>query len=325
MQETRDKNQDPLVSIIIPVYNKTSYIKETLESALAQTYLNTEIILVDDGSSDGSFEILQEYYEKYPDKIVLIDQENQGVSAATNKGIQAARGEYIQFLDADDLLTSDKIANQIKLLDAHSFSTITSCEWKIFKDNLKQAESMPFGVFQDFNSGLDLIIQFWNHQEMMAISSYLTHRSLIEKAGPWDESLTINQDGEFFTRVLLHADKVVYDSEGKVFYRTPGESNVSQQKTEKAMKSLIESYRCYEREVLKFEDSQRVRIALKKVYQKFIYDVFPQYPHLIKAAESHIKNLGIPQKTYIGGPKFQMVSKLIGFKNAVRLKRFFNN
>lgn len=310
-----------LVSIIIPVYNKASFIKETLESALEQTYLNTEIILIDDGSSDGSFEILQEYYQKYPDKIVLIDQENQGVSAATNKGIEAAKGDYIQFLDADDLISPDKIANQIKLLEAQPFSTIASCEWRIFKDTLKQSQSMPYSVFQNFDSGLDLLLRFWNHQEMMAISSYLTHRSLIEKAGAWDESLTINQDGEYFTRVLLHADKVVYDSEGKVYYRTPGESNVSQQKTEKAMKSLLESYRCYEREVLKFEDSPGVRIALKKVYQKFIYDVYPQYPHLIKAAESHIKNLGISQKTYIGGPKFQTLSKFLGFKNALRLKR----
>ncbi|GAB2633363.1 glycosyltransferase family 2 protein [Belliella aquatica] len=325
MLDTRSKSQDPLVSIIIPVYNKAAFVRETLDSALVQTYLNTEIILVDDGSTDGSFEILQEYYQKHPDKIVLIDQENQGVSAATNKGIQAARGEYIQFLDADDLLSSDKIANQIKLLAGQSESAIASCEWKIFNDTPKQAQSMFYGVFQNFNSGLDLLLRFWNYQEMMQPAGYLTHRSLIEKAGPWDESLTINQDGEFFNRVLLHTDKVVYDSEGKVFYRTPGEFNVSQQKTEKAMTSLLESYRCYEKDVLKFEDSPRVRIALKKVYQKFIYDVFPQYPHLIKATESHIKNLGISQKTYIGGPKFQTLSKFLGFKNALRLKRFFNN
>ena len=98
-----------LVSIIIPVYNKASYIKETLDSALNQIYPNTEIIVVDDGSFDGSIEILQEYFEKYPKRIVLIDQENKGVSSATNTGIQASKGDYIQFLDADDLLSSDKI------------------------------------------------------------------------------------------------------------------------------------------------------------------------------------------------------------------------
>ncbi|MCE7054130.1 glycosyltransferase family 2 protein [Algoriphagus sp. AGSA1] len=321
MQETRAKNQDSLVSIIIPVYNKASFIKETLESALGQTYPNTEIILVDDGSTDGSFDILKDYYKNYPDKIILIDQESQGVSVATNKGIQAAKGEYIQFLDADDLLSSNKIVNQLALLEGQSESVIATCEWRMFQDDSNQFYSIPYDVFQGFESGMDLLLRFWNHQEMMAISSYLTHRSLIEKAGPWNEFLTINQDGEFFARVLMHAGQVLYEPKGKVFYRTPGESNVSQQKSEKAMYSLLHSYRCYEREVLKVEDSERVRIGLKKVYQKFIYDVFPQYPHLIKEAEDQIKNLGITPKTYIMGPKFQQLSRLFGFKNALRLKR----
>ncbi|WP_439490600.1 glycosyltransferase family A protein [Algoriphagus sp.] len=321
MKDTRSKSQDPLVSILIPVYNKASYIKETLESALKQTYPNTEIILVNDGSTDSSLEILKTYIEKYPDKITLIDQENQGVSLATNQGIQAAKGEYIQFLDADDLLSPNKIANQISLLDSQPESVIVTCEWRMFQDDSKISTSIPYGVFQDFESGLDLLLRFWNHQEMMQPAAYLTHRSLIEKAGPWDESLTINQDGEFFARVLMHADQVLFESKGKVFYRTPGESNVSQQKSEEAMYSLLQSYRCYEREVLKFEDSERVRIGLKKVYQKFIYDVFPLYLHLIKEAEDHIEKLGICQKTYIMGPKFQQLSRILGFKNALRLKR----
>ncbi|MBW3466597.1 glycosyltransferase family 2 protein [Arthrospiribacter ruber] len=312
----------PIVSIIIPVYNKASYIRETLQSALGQAYPNTEIILVDDGSSDGSFEILQEYFEKYPEKILLIDQENQGVSAATNNGIQAAKGEYIQFLDADDLLSPYKIANQIKLLEGQPESVLATCEWRMFKNDPKQSYSIPYGVFQDFGSGLDLLLRFWNNQEMMQPAVYLTHRKLIDKAGPWDETLTINQDGEFFARVLGNADKVCYEPIGKVFYRTPGETNVSQQKSEKATKSLLDSYRCYERELLKFEDSERVRIALKKVYQKFIYDVFPHYPHLIKEAEACIKKLGISQKTYIMGPKFQKLSRIFGFKNALRIKRW---
>ncbi|WP_194976841.1 glycosyltransferase family 2 protein [Aquiflexum lacus] len=313
---------NPLVSIIIPVYNKAAFVRETLESALGQTYPNIELVLMDDGSTDGSFEILKEYFAKYPNKIQLIDQENQGVSVATNVGIAAAKGEYIQFLDADDILTTDKINNQIKLLEGQSKATISICEWKLFHQAPNQAFSIPYQVFHDFDSGLDLILRFWNFQEMMAISSYLVHESLIKKAFPWDESLTINQDGEFFIRVLTQAEKVLFEPNGKVFYRKPGEYNVSQQKSEKAMASLLESLRCYERVIVKVEDSQRVRIALKKVYQKFIYDVFPQFPHLIKQAEAHINSLGPLPRTHIGGPKFQKLSKVFGFKNALRLKRW---
>lgn len=314
-----------LVSIIIPVYNKAAYIRETLDSGLAQSYTNFEIILVNDGSTDGSLEVLQQYADQYPDKITLIDSTNRGVSAATNLCLHHAKGDYIQFLDADDLISPDKIEKQVHLLSGKSKESIAICEWVNFSHDFQQYTNVPYGVFQDFESGLDLLLRFWNEQEMHQPGVYLTPRSLIDKAGPWDESLTINQDGEFFARVLLNAEQVLFEPEGKVYYRSPGENNVSQQKSEKAMKSLLDSYQAYQRAVLKVEDSDRVRIALKKVYQKFIYDVFPQFPNLIEKAENLIQNLGVTEKTYIGGPKFQQLSKYLGFKNALRLKRILNS
>ncbi|SFO47807.1 Glycosyl transferase family 2 [Algoriphagus ornithinivorans] len=316
---------NPLVSIIIPVYNKAAFVTETLDSALRQNYTNIELILVNDGSTDGSKVILEAYQSKFPDKIILIDQPNGGVSKATNIGVQASKGEYIQFLDADDILSKDKIFRQIKLLENQDFKVMASCAWVNFKEVITEFSSLPYNVFQSFDSGLDLQLSFWNNQEMMAISSYLTHRKLIEKAGPWDDSLTINQDGEFFMRVLLQASKVLFEPNELVYYRQPGISHVSQQKSEKAFTSLLDSYQAYEWNVLAIEDSFRVRKALKKVYQKFIYDVFPKYPHLIEKAESLMDNLGLKEPTYIGGPKFQQLSKLIGFKNALRLKRILNS
>lgn len=315
------KEMNPLVSIIIPVYNKAGLLRETLHSALNQTYTNTELVLVNDGSSDGSLEILKEFKEKYAEKIQLIESSNKGVSAATNLGILAAKGTYIQFLDADDLMSSDKIESQIRLHSGNGPETITTCEWVNFKEDIHQSNRVPYGVFRDFDSGLELLLRFWNHQEMMAISSYLTHRDLIHNTGLLDETLTINQDGEFFTRVLLHTDQVLYDPHGKVYYRTPSEGNVSQQKNYEAMASLLESYQAYEKAVLPAENSVRVRFSLKKVYQKFIYDVFPLYPDLIKRAESLINGLGVNESTYIGGRKFQQLTKIFGFKNALRLKR----
>ncbi|MEX2564713.1 MAG: glycosyltransferase [Cyclobacteriaceae bacterium] len=311
-----------LVSIIIPVYNKAAFVRETLDSALGQTYPNIEVVLINDGSTDGSLAILEEYQSKFPDKIILVDQENGGVSKATNVGIQASRGAYIQFLDADDLLSPDKIENQIGLLKGKPFTMMASCEWVNFKNSMHEFNKVPYGIFRDFNSGIDWLLRAWNHQEMMADSSWMTHRWLVEKAGLWNEELTINQDGEFFCRVLLQCEGILFEPAGKVFYRAPGNTNVSQQINQKVAASLLDSYRYYEREVLKIEDSRMIRMVLKKVYQKFIYDVYPVYPGLIKEAEVCIKNLGKPEKTYIAGPKFQMLSKLFGFKNALRLKRW---
>lgn len=312
----------PFVSIIIPVYNKAAYIKETLDSALAQSYTNFEIVLVNDGSTDGSLSILQEYADRFPDIVRLINSENRGVSAATNLGIQAAMGEYLQFLDADDLMSAEKIERQIELLSGKGRETIATCEWVNFKDDVRFFRRVPYGVFRDFGSGIGLLLHFWNHQEMHQPAVYLTHRDLINKAGPWDENLIINQDGEFFCRILLNAKEVLFEPNGMVYYRKPGQDNVSQQKSEKAARSLLDSFMACQKSVLEVEDSCRVRSALKKVYQKYLYDIFPNYRGLLIEARNRMGALGVKENTYIGGPKFQFMSRFLGFENALRLKRF---
>lgn len=312
-----------LVSFIIPVFNKELFVLKTVESVLNQEYSNIEVVLINDGSTDRSLDILKEFKLKYPTLVTLIDSPNQGVSAATNLGIQAAKGEYIQFLDADDLLSPEKINVQINLLKGKGERCIATCTYVEFKDSIQNCSKVPYGTFRSFKSGIELLLQFWERQEMLQPACYLTHRSLIDQVGPWDESLSINQDGEFFTRVLLEVEEIIFDPDSLVYYRNPGPSNVSQQKSEQAFRSLLDSYQSYERNTLQKENSYRVRSALKKVYQKFIYDCFPNYPYLITQSEELIKNLGVKEKTFIGGPKFQMLSKFLGFKNALKLKRFF--
>ncbi|SHN31770.1 Glycosyl transferase family 2 [Cyclobacterium lianum] len=313
-----------LVSIIITVYNKSNYIRESLQSALAQSYLNTEIIVIDDCSTDDSFDVVKQFCVRFSKIYLIRTQFNQGVSAATNLGIRAAKGEYIQFLDADDILSPDKIERQIEALVGNDWPVIATCEWLNFKKSINYSSSLNYGVFRDFLSGLDLLLRFWNHQEMNQPAVYLTHRKLVERAGPWDESLVINQDGEFFCRVLAHAGGVLYEPVGQVFYRQPGQENVSQQRSAKAARSLLDSYISYEKVILEIEDSHRVRTALKKIYLKFLYDTFPDYPPLFSEAKNRVKRLGIKQRVHIGGPKFQFMSKYLGFETALKLKRLIN-
>ncbi len=314
---------NPLVSIIIPVYNKAAFIRETLDSALGQTYRNIELVLVNDGSTDDSWAILKEFRIRFPEKIVLIDQVNGGVSKATNVGIRACTGDYIQFLDADDLMSPDKIKEQLILLEGKLGGSIAICKWATFESNLNKLFEFNLGIYHDFKSGIDFLEQAWNSSEMMAISSYLIPKDLIAQTGPWDENLTINQDGEFFCRVLIHCKGIFFEPKGKVYYRKPGESNVSQQKSHKAASSLLESYRCYEREILKEEDSKRVREALARNYLRFSYVIYPKYPDLLEASYKEFIRIGVDSSIKIGGPKFQMITKLLGYKNALKLKRFF--
>jgi len=105
----------PKVSIIIPVYNDESYVADAIESALAQTYSDVEVIVVDDGSTDSTSDILR----RYEGKIVVVTQENQGAGGSRNTGIRASRGEYLSFLDSDDLFMPEKSGIQAELLDKH--------------------------------------------------------------------------------------------------------------------------------------------------------------------------------------------------------------
>lgn len=104
-----------LVSVIVPVYNRGNLVSETIDSILMQSYEKYEVILINDGSSDDSLSILRDYEQRFPEKIRVIDQQNQGQIIARNNGIKVARGQYIAFLDSDDLWKKDKLERQIPL------------------------------------------------------------------------------------------------------------------------------------------------------------------------------------------------------------------
>ena len=105
---------EPVVSVVIPLYNARDVIRETLEGLFAQTYPHFEVIVVDDGSTDGSGEVVQ----GYGDRVRYMFQRNAGVACARNRGIAAARGKYIALLDHDDLWGREKLAKQVSLLDS---------------------------------------------------------------------------------------------------------------------------------------------------------------------------------------------------------------
>jgi glycosyltransferase involved in cell wall biosynthesis len=104
-----------LVSVIVPVYNREDYVRETLDSILQQTYENIEVIVVNDGSTDNSLSIIEEFKGKYPEKFLIIDQENQGQVRSRNNAIEKSSGEFIAFLDSDDLWLPNKLEMQIPL------------------------------------------------------------------------------------------------------------------------------------------------------------------------------------------------------------------
>ena len=191
----------PLVSIIIPVYNSQDCIAETIISAKNQTWQNKEIIIIDDGSTDESLSLAQSYS---CDWIKVFHQENKGASAARNYGLREAKGDYIQFLDADDLLDANKIELQLNQIiinkgDIACGSCIhffgTDGDFKQYHQFLNGFDFIekPFTFIKKLYGGFSQI-----PASMVAIHSWLVHESIIKKAGFWNEQLSVDDDGEYF-------------------------------------------------------------------------------------------------------------------------------
>ena len=221
-----------LLSIIIPLFNKEKYISKTIESALSQDYPNIEIIVVDDGSTDQSLEIVQ----RYKGKIQIHTQVNQGAPRARNFGFRKSKGEYIQFLDADDILGPKKISSQVGRLTGEQFA-IATCPWVHDNEALESRKS----IYKDFECSADLLHAIWSSGEFFNPASWLLPRDIVEKAGPWDEELLVDQDGEYFARVLLQGCKVLFAEQGFCTYTKPSVENVSNLNSYEKKKSLVQS------------------------------------------------------------------------------------
>ena len=125
---TRDASAPPVVSAITIFYNGARFLGDAIESVIAQTYSSWELLLVDDGSTDGASEIARGYAERHPDRIRYLEHRghrNRGMSASRNLGLRETRGELVALLDSDDLWLPDKLATQVAILDAHPEAQMT--------------------------------------------------------------------------------------------------------------------------------------------------------------------------------------------------------
>ncbi|MDX1640985.1 MAG: glycosyltransferase family A protein [Balneolaceae bacterium] len=172
--------KEPLISVIIPVYNGAEFIDETLKSAFSQTYSNIEIIVVDDGSTDHTSEIVA----KYPD-VHYIYQENQGVSVARNTAISAAKGNYIAFLDADDIWMPDKLTIQMEFMRKNPEIRIVTTEKENF---MEPGTELPDYLKPNYK---------WETVGENLPSTMIVHRSVFEEIGYYSPEYSSGEDREW--------------------------------------------------------------------------------------------------------------------------------
>lgn len=307
----------PLVSILIPCYNAQAWLAETIESALAQTWSNKEIIIVDDGSKDRSLAIAKEFE---PRGVKVIAQQNIGASAARNRAFQAAQGDFIQYLDADDLLAPDKIKRQVQLLVGENSDYVAAGEWARFYKTPSEALFTPQPLWADM-SPVEWLVCTWEGNLMMHPAAWLIPRQIAERAGFWHESLSLNDDGEYFCRVILASAGVRFCWGARTYYRSGNSSSLSGSKSEAAWKSAFRSLELGTDNLLAREDSPGTRQACATVFQRFIYEVYPEVPDLRKKAEAKVQQFGGSDLKPSGGLLFQLFSNIVGWQQAKKAQK----
>lgn len=312
---------NPLVSIIIPLYNSENFIKKTIESLLNQSYKNIELIIIDDHSTDQSYQLVKTYQSN---KIRLEKNIRKGACAARNYGFQLSKGDYIQYLDADDILSKNKIETQVAQLSKNDSNSIASCGWtKFSNDNLPESAKQQV-INKSYEKPYLWLVDSFNGNGMGLISIWLTPRYLIEKAGNWNESLLINQDGEFFCRVLLKASNIIFCDEILAYYRMHANSITQQKRSLDKIQSQLHSYKLCEEHLINHNNDVLVKKSLGNLYLKFIYHNDRFSKKLSQQAWSYFFDLNIGKPWIVGGAKFKTIAKVIGFNNALKIIRLLN-
>jgi hypothetical protein len=313
-----------LVSIIIPAYNSEQWISDAAKSALAQTWPHKEIIIIDDGSNDATLKIAQSFSSK---SLKVISQDNRGASSARNKGLQDAQGDYIQFLDADDLLAPNKIECQIKLLREFGGKYISSGSWAPFVERLDDAEYVPDILWQDMGA-VDWIVCAWqdNKYELLPLHAWLTPRCIVEKAGRWNEQLTTYEDSEYFCRIILSSHGIKFCPEAKCLYRRGNSGSLSHRRSITDLESIFKAYELCANHLLQKENSCRTRTACATIFLNSIYLESPEVPNVIQRAEQFLEQLPIKKVDspgLFGGSIYKLIAKKIGWREAVIIRNIY--
>lgn len=314
-----DKPERPSVSILIPAYNAQEWIADTVRSAIAQTWESKEIIVVDDGSTDNTFAIALQFESP---SVQVVKMENHGACAARNKALSLSRGEYIQWLDADDLLAPDKVEKQMEIvMQGIDRRTLLSSAWARFMYRTRCAESNPTALWCDLPP-TEWLLRKMEQNIYMQTATWLVSRELSDAAGLWDTRLTVDDDGEYFCRVLLASNGVKFVPSSKVYYRAFGFDSLSYiGRSKSKLESHWLSMQLHIGYLRSLEDSERVHAACLKYLRTSLLYFYPERRDIVSQAEEMAiefgERLGTPSLSW----KYSWIEKVFGWGIAKPVQR----
>jgi glycosyltransferase involved in cell wall biosynthesis len=298
--------------VLIPCYNAERWIGETLGSVHRQTWKNVQIVVVNDGSTDRSESVLRAMARA---NTSVVTQENRGPSAAMNAAFARAEGEFIQYLDADDILGPDKIELQIRRL-AEAKDCVATAEWARFHNRIEDAEFHPDENWRDMDS-IDWLVSAWRDGGgMLFPAQWLIPRAIVERVGPWREDLRLNNDGEYFSRIVLASRRVLFCAGARAYYRSGLPGSVSGTKSHAGWVSQQKVLEACESYLLERENTERTQRAVSLLWQRFAHVCYPYDRSIALDAEQRAHRLHSVRVSPGGGPALRFLMRLIGWKTA---------
>jgi glycosyltransferase involved in cell wall biosynthesis len=280
----------PLVSILIPSFNAEPWIRQTLESAISQEYPHKEVIIVDDGSTDRTLEIARTFESP---SVLVIAQPNAGGPAARNKALVHAQGEYIQWLDHDDLLAPGKISSQINEWErVQSDNMLFSCPFAMFYYRWEKAKLSQSRLYQNLTPSDYFFIKF-SDDTYFQPSCWLVSRKLSDLAGPWWELRSPDDDGEYFCRVVAASKGIHFVPEARCHWRVTHQGfNQAWKRSRVHLHALFESTVRSIAHYRKLEDTERSRAACVAFLQNRLIYFYPESPDIVTQMSALAEELG---------------------------------
>ncbi len=321
----------PLVSIIIPCYNSERWVAEAVQSALDQTYPHIEVIVIDDGSTDGSVEVLK----SFGDCIYWETGPNRGACAARNRGTELAKGEYLQFLDADDFLLADSVDLLMAKLAEYSCQAAVGLVLRFQSKTKPTVQALGDPDSSQTYSGNQYII--WkNLGRLSAISvnatqsplagfgypaAWLMSSKLAHNAGPWDESLELCQDTEYYERLAASSDGVCFVPRVVAGYRVENPRCISGRQSRASAESML---RCCQKRMALLRNhckDQEVRVCIARGYYEYLLRYGRTFQDLWNLACQELAILNVRAELVPSTKKQARLARILGAVHAATLTR----
>ncbi len=315
-----------LVSVIIPTYNRSQLLAEAIESVWNQTYRPIEILVIDDGSTDGTRELVSGWCTRCASAdgftVRGFHQGNCGAPVARNLGLIESRGEFIQFLDSDDLLSPKKIEIQVRALSSQERPSLAYGSWRKFSSQGRQYLLFPQGyVF----SGPDYLNE-WLPMRGQPVHCFLWCRDVCVQQGPWIEDLASDQDVEYLLRALISHVPLVHCSDSWSYWRVYLERvpSISSNNSERSINARIRVCRLLEQELKARGDLDRYRNGLAQRYYLIARRAALSQPSLFSMCMHEYHRLRHPRQPAPGSLAHRLTAMLIGLQHKEALSHMWS-